>query len=392
MQNNIISKIINTPLLIKPSQVDNVFATMAIDNEHKVSSSLLPEAAGGSVAVIPICGVLSHRSSGLFSFVFGETANYERIGQQFHAALNDDSVDTIVFDVDSPGGVVAGAFDLADEIHQARGIKPIVAIVNECALSAAYLLASAADKVYLSRTADAGGIGIIVFHCDQSEAEKAAGLNYTAIYAGDRKNDFTPHEPLSKEAYQEAKQKIDSTYDLFVSTVARNRGLSPQTIIDTQAAIYSGSNAVEVGLADGVMSFNYAIEQLLTSGGNMGLKTDIRKLLAGKDEAEIKEAMESLGYVPSGSGSQFDPDKMRKIALSGISEIMGMCELAGIQDIKFVKKLISDGVSVAEAQDRILEAKADQSDQNEIFSTVGATTTGEQNPVLAEATRRSGAK
>ena len=140
--------------------------------------------------------------------------------------MADEDVSQIILNIDSPGGEVAGAFDLADLIYQARGTKPILAIANESALSAAYLIASAADKVYLTRTASVGSVGVMALHVDQSKAEEKIGLKYTAIYAGARKNDFSPHCPLSDEAFAAATEKVNATYDLFVKTVARNRGIS----------------------------------------------------------------------------------------------------------------------------------------------------------------------
>ena len=209
--------------------------------------------------------------------------------------MADDDVGQIVLNIDSPGGEVAGVFDLADMIYQARGKKPITAIANESALSAAYLIAAAADHVYLTRTASVGSIGVMALHVDQSEAEKNAGLNVTAIYAGEHKNDFSPHGPLSEIAIKLAQAKVNATYDLFVSTVARNRGIPENAVRKTEAAIYTGEEAVSIGLADRIQSFN----NLIARGNSMDLKAELQALLAGKKPEEIAEAMADFMPQPA---------------------------------------------------------------------------------------------
>ncbi|BBO92058.1 S49 family peptidase [Desulfosarcina ovata] len=330
----------------------------------------------GATAVLDIFGPLVHRNGGLMGWIQGEGAAYEDIRAFLSDALADDSVDQVVLNIDSPGGEVAGVFDLADLIYNSRGIKPITAIANESALSAAYLIASAADKVYLSRTASVGSIGVMALHVDQSGAEEKAGLKFTPIYAGERKNDFSPHGPLGEAAFKLAQEKINTTYDLFVQTVARNRGLSESAIRQTEAGIYTGAEAVKLGLADEIQSFN----KLVSRGESMSLKTDIRTLLAGKQPDEIAEAMAGVGFVPTDANAQ-QTDQAK--------EILSIAELAGVTDLSFVMGMINSGTTPEQARQKILEAKADAA-QKSIFSTVSATGIGDVNPLLQDANRRAG--
>ena len=91
-------------------------------------------------------------------------------------------------------------FDLADRIRAASQIKPVWAVVNDMAFSAAYALASAASRVFVSRTGGVGSIGVIAMHVDQSKKDEQDGIRYTAVFAGERKNDLNPHAPISSEA------------------------------------------------------------------------------------------------------------------------------------------------------------------------------------------------
>ncbi len=318
--------------------------------------------------------------------LFGETATYDQIRANFRAALNDEAIGAIVLDIDSAGGEVAGCFDLVEEIYQARGIKPIVAIANEAALSAAYAIASAADRVYLTRTAAIGSVGVMAVHVDQSALDEKAGLKFTAIYAGAKKNDATPHEALTPEASKDIQARVDKTYSLFCQTVARNRGLNESTIKATDASIYTGTDAVTAGLADGVLSYDQLLQNTIEESF-MSLKTEVRTLLAGKKPEEIAEAMAACGFIPAGQQQAGGNDQGQGQKIQGILEL---CEVAGVKDFRFVKTIIADGLDVENAKAAILAAKADAAKAAQIFSTVSATSTGEVNPLLADAKRRAG--
>ena len=209
-------------------------------------------------AIIGIHGPLLHRRMDM-DFPSGGPMTYAEIRAALDTALNDDAVQSIVLDVDSPGGEVSGAFDLADHIYQARGAKPITAVVDESAYSAGYLIASAASRIVLPRTAGVGSVGVISTHADFSRAEDAAGISVTHIYAGERKADFSPHRPLSDNALASLQAMVDDTYALFVDTVARNRGMKTQAVRDTQAGIFEGQKAVDLKLADAVTAADKAI-------------------------------------------------------------------------------------------------------------------------------------
>jgi signal peptide peptidase SppA len=180
-------------------------------------------------------------------------------------ALADSKVRKILLDIDSPGGEVSGLFDLVDFIYESRETKPIYAIANDHAFSAAYAIASATSKIFVNRTSGVGSIGVIATHIDISELDKKEGIKYTTIFAGDRKNDLSPHEPLSSEAIADLQKEVDRLYGMFVAIVARNRGISTAQIRATQAALYYGLDSVSLGLADEVENFNKCLSII---GGN----------------------------------------------------------------------------------------------------------------------------
>jgi signal peptide peptidase SppA len=217
----------------------------------------------GKVAVIPIHGTLVRRTSGIEAE--SGLASYTGIAAQLDAALASPEIAAILLDIDSPGGESGGVFDLADRIRAASEVKPVWAVANDMAFSAAYALASAATRVFVARTGGVGSIGVIAMHVDQSVKDAQDGVRYTAVFAGERKNDLNPHEPISNEAHAVLKAEVDRIYDLFVETVARHRGLDADAVRATEAGLFFGPDAVASGLADAVGSLDDALTQLTQS-------------------------------------------------------------------------------------------------------------------------------
>ncbi|WP_353282463.1 S49 family peptidase [Wolbachia endosymbiont (group A) of Myopa testacea] len=205
------------------------------------------------IAIIRIYGVLTKKTEA-FDHILDMTS-YENIHEEIESALGDKSIETILLDIDSPGGEVNGVFDLADFIYESRTKKRIIAIANDDAYSAAYAIASRAEKVFVSRTSGVGSIGVIASHIDQSRFDEKQGIKYTTIFAGSRKNDLNPHEPMTSESLGSLQKEVDRLYEMFVQLIARNRGLSIEKIRSTEAGLYFGEKAIEIGLADGVTTF-----------------------------------------------------------------------------------------------------------------------------------------
>ncbi|NLC71278.1 MAG: S49 family peptidase, partial [Desulfuromonadaceae bacterium] len=250
-------RLFNRPLMISESKLNLILSLfgqrsgialsgIAMSDEDAAPAETEPRREGyavqGGLGIISIYGPLMHRVLAM-EFPSGGPMTYADIRKAFDLALADDGVHGIVLDIDSPGGEVSGAFDLADHIFRSRDIKPVTAIVNESAYSAAYLLASSAGKIVIPRTGGAGSIGVIATHADFSRAEDKAGVTVTHVYAGARKADFSPHAPLGQEAAAVLLDKVRDTYALFVETVARNRGLPTQQVRDTEAGIFEGAKA-----------------------------------------------------------------------------------------------------------------------------------------------------
>lgn len=212
------------------------------------------------VAIIEVTGTLVHRGEWV-----GEssgTTSYEGLTAQVVAAAADPNVRGIALEVDSFGGEVAGAFDLADTVRAARARKPVWAFVAEAALSGGYVLASQADRIIVPRTGEVGSIGVLTIHADYSQRLADEGVAVTMIYAGRHKVDANPYEQLPEDVRDALQARVERTRQLFAETVAAGRGarLTVQAALATEAQVYQGADAVEAGLADEVADPRSAFE------------------------------------------------------------------------------------------------------------------------------------
>lgn len=198
-------------------------------------------------AVIPIHGTLINRYAGYY---YGYVTGYNFIRRQAAAAVADEDVSRIIFDVNSNGGQVAGCFELAAELAAIE--KPTMAVVDANCYSAAYALASAADSISVTPSGGAGSVGVIAMHVDVSKAMNDFGVKMTLITAGEHKADGNPYEALPDSVRKDIQAEIDTTYASFVSLVAANRGIDEKVVRDTEARCYSAQEAKALGLIDAV--------------------------------------------------------------------------------------------------------------------------------------------
>ncbi len=274
------TRLFNVPLAITPGKIEIIMAALAdrfglarllrmdgrmvaldMDFDPGEAAQECPYEVIEGIAIIPVQGTLVQRLGTLHPY--SGMTGYDGIRANLGLALADDTVRAIVLDIDSPGGEVAGCFDLVDAIYAARGIKPLWAVLTESAYSAAYALASACDRVIVPRTGGTGSVGVVIAHVDFSKALSDAGLVVTLVTYGERKADGNEYQPLTDEAYARIQADVDAVGELFVETVARNRGLTAAKVRGTQARTFLGADGVAIGFADAVMAPDAALRSVL---------------------------------------------------------------------------------------------------------------------------------
>lgn len=369
---HVAARVLDAPLLIARAKLDTIlgvigprlrgeslpFGSKPIARDYEISNG---------VAIIPVVGTLVRRTVGLEAQ--SGLTSYGLIGERLDAALQDSAVKGILLDIDSPGGEAGGVFDLADKIFAARKVKPIWAVANDEAFSAAYAIAAAAERIYLSRTGGVGSIGVIAVHLDQSEAEADAGLKYTAIYAGEHKNDLSPHEPLSDPARAQLQTEVDRVYELFATSVARMRGIELTAVKATEAALYFGDQSIAVGLADRIGTMGDALSDLTkkvarpSSPLTRNLKR--KEIPMTENNQPVEDMDPEMESIPDLAALKADlKEEAQAEALAYVAEVTELCQLSGMADK--AAAFIAKAVPVAEVRKALLEARASKADATAI--------------------------
>jgi capsid assembly protease len=262
------------------------------------------------VAIIAMDGVLSKRAN-LFSAISGGTST-DLIARDFKAAIADPGVTAIVLAIDSPGGSVDGAQQLAKLVAGARGSKPIVSYADGTMCSAAYWIGCAADSIYIAdQTTVVGSIGVVATHMDVSGAEASRGVKTTEIVAGSYKRIASQYGALTESGRSALQAQVDAIYAVFVADVATSRDVSIEQCLADMAdgRLFIGKAAIDAKLVDGVSTLDNLIADLSTKAAGVAAKTkvpsfnpkgnamDISKDSIAASHPEIAEAFRAEGRV-----------------------------------------------------------------------------------------------
>ncbi len=342
----------------------------------------------GNTAIMNIHGVISRYDSFL-NWLRGGTA-VEDLALDFKTALKSQDVDRIVLDIDSPGGEVAGIYEFAEMVHAAD--KPVTAYVGSQAASAAYWIASAADKIIANPTAELGSIGV-VFGYRPSE-DKTIEIVSTA-------SPKKRLDPGSKEGRAEIQQRADDLAEIFIAQVAKYRGVTTDKVKNDfgQGGMMIAEKAISAGMADKIGSLEDIIQAQQNKGVKiMGLKTELRTLIVGKEDDDIEAAMASVGFIPKEKATVND-EKLKDEVMAAVKEdeskrinaIMEKVQIAKVSNPAFITELLA--LSPEEAGKKIIDAQADISAMQEIFSTVNPLADGgDNNLLIANAKKRAEGK
>lgn len=268
------ARLFNVPLMVRPSYARTIATVMSdrmgpyeVEGGDKLEihekDARKPSLDKDGVLTVPIVGGLYHRGND-FDAMSG-VQSYSGLQNELVTAMENPAVKAILLDIDSPGGEAGGCFSFAETVKTMRQKKPIWAVANSGAASAAYAIGSACSKFYAASDAMVGSIGVVWLHMDHSGMLAKEGLVASYVYAGKHKTDGNPFEPLEGDAKAEIQRLIDDRYQQFVSLVASNRPMSAEAIQKTEAREYLASEAAELGLIDGVKSYA-EVRQMLANG------------------------------------------------------------------------------------------------------------------------------
>jgi signal peptide peptidase SppA len=281
-------RVLNRPLLITPDKAAVILSVLAgrlgvldveasrfvgDDTARDETGTVLRDDDGyprqlpyrrtaSGVGIVTVTGSLVNR--GAWVGARSGLTSYEGVRHQIQSAAADPQVRSIILDLHSPGGEAVGAFETAAVVREAARSKPVTAVVNGMAASAAYAIASGAAEIVATESGVVGSIGVVLLHADYSRALEAEGIAPTLIFAGAHKVDGNPFEPLSAAVRSDLQAEVDAIYGQFLRTVASGRGgrLTADAARATEARTFIGADAVAAGLADRVGSFEDVLADL----------------------------------------------------------------------------------------------------------------------------------
>ena len=381
------SRLFGTPLLIHPPKLDVILSVVGPRMSLATVSDMPPmdmaafqrparTAPPEGIAVIPIHGSLVKRALGMDA-ASGLTS-YSEIASMLDAALADPQVRGILLDIDSPGGEASGSFELSRRVREVAAVKPVWAVANDAAYSAAYALAASAQRLFVTETGGVGSIGVIALHVDQSVKDAKDGYRFTAITAGAHKNDYSPHEPLSDTARTELQGEVDRLYTLFTDHVAAMRGLDIGAVRATEAGLFFGNQAVTQGLADGVQTLDATLtefHQFIHARNHS--PSQVRGVIRAEAALPHQEiSMPDSQDIPQNpiadtidlaEAEQLVAEAKREVTQTA-QAIAELCLLAGCPGR--AAEFIAAGNSQAEVRRVLIDARAAQSDATDIRSTI----------------------
>ena len=250
------------------------------------------EVTPDGIAIVPVIGTPVARS-GYLGAASGLTA-YSDIAESIEAAATDPCIHAILLDVDSSGGEVGGLFDLVDHIQAIRSQcgKPIWAVADEAALSAAYAIACTGDPPvrHSDRRGRVHRRGGGPPRRVRGRCPGRAGVDLRSCRGGEGR--WQPASAAVRQRPRRPPGRCRCPVREIHALVAERRRLSPEAIRATEAAVYRGDQAVAAGLADKVGTLRVALADL----GAVLARPTISRSIAARKEVPMSE---SQGDVPA---------------------------------------------------------------------------------------------
>lgn len=278
----LIAEFLSTPWAMMPERLNAVAAVLTRWSRNEPASAetmehiaadksaraarreQLAAAGGNGIAVLPLYGVVTQRGNQVDDVSGPGSVSTQRFASILREAIADPAVGGILLDIDSPGGSVYGVAELADEIIAARAQKPVVAIANSLAASAAYWIGASCSEMYVTPGGEVGSIGVWQAHFDYSEALARDGVKPTLISAGKYKVEGNPYAPLDSDAQSFMQSRVDDYYAAFTKAVAKGRNVPISQVRSGmgEGRVLGADAALAQNMVDGIATFSDVVRKM----------------------------------------------------------------------------------------------------------------------------------
>lgn len=342
---------VSTALQLRKDAVDAVESVPArrMDGTRRVGIR-------NGVAILSVRGPI-FRYANLFTAVSGATS-IQATALDFRSSLDDPDIHSIILNLDSPGGMVAGVNEFSEQVFSARGMKPIIAYAGGMAASAAYWIASAADEIVTDATAELGSIGVVMGYLDTREANKKRGIEEIEIVSS-----VSPKkrpDPKTEKGKAELQRRVDDIAGVFVNAVARNRGIDTDAVINGygRGGVMAGQSAVDAGLADRLGSLETLISELAGNASKSKTRSIFMSEITGAPAAQNPVTVESIklahpviarALIDEGRNSIDVAAARDESSRSERDRILSLMDIETVDSRGDIRAAIEDGETTAES-------------------------------------------
>ena len=268
------------PWMVEPKWfTDTVAAVKAglfqVQETEPPESSLYALGRDG-IATIGIIGSMMKGDS-----KFGGT-NTLRTRRAVRRAVSDQDVKAVMLHIDSPGGMVAGTGELANDVRQANTQKPVYAHIEDTGASAAYWVASQARRITATPTSEVGSIGVVAVVEDSSGAAEMEGIKVHVVASAPLKGAFADGAPVTSEQLDYLKGLVRELNSHFLAGVSKGRGMPIAAVREVaDGRVHLAANALAMGLIDAVSTLDEAVKFV---------RTDLRKAQKMRQKVRVAQA------------------------------------------------------------------------------------------------------
>jgi len=301
---------------IEPDFLKTVSREALSTKSEKILDNTRSVKVRDGTAIIPIHGPITARNS-FFSLFTGGTS-LETLAKDFQEALNNEDVKSILFDIDSPGGVAVGPFEMAEMIFNARSQKSIYSYIGRNGSSAAYWLASATEKIIVNPSALVGSIGVVTTIPVQEEPDQEGYKNVEIVSSNAA---LKRPDPRTKEGLAEIRRELNDLEATFINSIAKYRSITPEMVKSDfgQGGVVIGSQAVNQNMADCLGTYEEVLASL-----NQKFSINSNKQIMSKDQnKEINADQISKKEITASYINKEFPDVAKAIVNEAVEKIKG---------------------------------------------------------------------
>lgn len=299
---------LNALLALSPSDASAMAeagnARMQEEADSYRSGERKPYRLQDGVAYIDMVGPMTKRPNCMAEMFGGGGVSTVRMRQALRAAIKDDAVKSVMIVMESPGGEVNGAFDLAKDVQAANKIKPVAAYIEDLGASAAYLVASQAGTIFANANAVTGSIGVYQELHDTSKAHAFRGIKVHIVKAGDQKAIGAPGTEITEEQIAVVQKNANKLHGLFLRAVSIGRGMDAKALSRVaDGGIFIGTDGKRAGLLDHIVTLDQAHSDITNQKR--------RKMTKGKTHmaADTEQVQQMLDAAADDEMPELDEDR-----------------------------------------------------------------------------------